>query len=415
MLNRHGSLIQVGHDDHLSRLTRQKENSESSRIIRINVSGNRYETYVSTLERYPETLLGNKYKRIYYWNEEEKEYFFDRHRVCFQSILYFYQSRGRLRRPDHVPLDTFLEEISFFQLGSEAIEQINKLENLHIVRLHALPKWHWQQRIWFVLEYPQQSNFARIIHLIFLFLTVISSLSLAIETLPEYEDKWNRICQNNANLSYSSLYVPRCAALFSSPFFVIETIAVGFLTIEFLLRCLSTPSCTRLIFSPMIWIGLAAIIPYYIFLSIQLADQQINLNQTIFILLRILRFVRFFRIFQIYLIFEQLKSLRVLGATLKESYVDFLIMVVIITVVAFLFGAAAYYAERSVNSEAFDSIPVSTYWAMVTITSLGLELMLKFFFIGYSIETSLLDMEICLQKHRLVEFYLVYVRCSAQQ
>lgn len=121
----------------------------------------------------------------------------------------------------------------------------------------------------------------------------------------------------------------------------------------------------------MTWIDLASILPYYILLSIQLADQQINMNQTVFIVLGLLKFVRFFRIFQIYMIFEQLKSLRVLGATLKESYVDFLIMVVIITVVAFLFGAAAYYAERSVNSDAFDSIPISTYWAMVTITSLG--------------------------------------------
>jgi hypothetical protein len=66
-----------------------------------------------------------------------------------------------------------------------------------------------------------------------------------------------------------------------------------------------------------------------------------------------------------------LKSLRVLGAALKESYVDFLIMVVILTVVAFLFGAATYYAERSLNSDTFDSIPISTYWTIVTITSLG--------------------------------------------
>ncbi len=64
--------------------------------------------------------------------------------------------------------------------------------------------------------------------LIFLFLTLISSLSLAIETLPEYEDKWNDICKRNANLSITVSYVPRCSALFSSPFFVIKTISVIF-------------------------------------------------------------------------------------------------------------------------------------------------------------------------------------------
>lgn len=45
------------------------------------------------------------------------EYFFDRCRICFDAILYYYQSGGRLRRPGNVPLDMFVEEIKFFELG----------------------------------------------------------------------------------------------------------------------------------------------------------------------------------------------------------------------------------------------------------------------------------------------------------
>ncbi len=167
-------------------------------------------------------LLGNKYKRIYYWNSKDNEYFFDRNRSCFESIFYYYQSNGRLRRPDYVPLDTFLEEITFYQLGSEAIEQTNKLENLCIIHPIELPKYFWRQFIWFYLEYPQHSILARILHFISLSLTIIFCLSLAIETLPEYDEKWDNICKLRANISLTSAYVPRCSALFLSPFLLLK-------------------------------------------------------------------------------------------------------------------------------------------------------------------------------------------------
>ncbi|CAF4777753.1 unnamed protein product, partial [Rotaria sp. Silwood2] len=81
------SLIRVNRNYHNSLSTKTKRDR-----ITINVSGKRYQTYVSTLENYPNTLLGNKQKRMYYWNEQENELFFDRHRTCFEAILYYYQS-----------------------------------------------------------------------------------------------------------------------------------------------------------------------------------------------------------------------------------------------------------------------------------------------------------------------------------
>ncbi|UJR24520.1 hypothetical protein I4U23_005895 [Adineta vaga] len=369
--NRAESIITVQSPYHQSNSTIRNENIEESPIITINISGIRYQTYLSTVERYPETLLGNKHKRIYYWNSETNEYFFDRHRTCFESILYYYQSNGRLRRPDYVPLDTFLEEISFFQLGAQAIALTNRSENIIIIQPVPLPKWFWRQYIWFYLEYPQHSIFARILHVISLCLTVISCLSLAIETLPEFDEKWDNICRKKANISLESAYVPRCSELFTSPFFIIETICVSYFTIEFLLRLISTPSYCHFISSLLNWTDLAAIIPYYVFLCIQLTDRKIDLNASTFIILRLLRLFRFLRVFKIYLIFRRLKSLQVLSATLKESYVDFTIMIVILTLVAFLFGAATYFAEKDTDRESFDSILIATYWAILTITSVG--------------------------------------------
>ncbi|CAF3737528.1 unnamed protein product [Rotaria sp. Silwood1] len=115
------------------------DNSLQNRII-INISGLRFETFKSTLEVYPNTLLGNAKRRKYYYDNVLNEYFFDRHRECFEAILYYYQSKGRLRRPNSVPLDTFLEEITFFDLGQDALAQVRKDENLKEVEKAQLPR-----------------------------------------------------------------------------------------------------------------------------------------------------------------------------------------------------------------------------------------------------------------------------------
>ena len=53
------------------------------RVI-INVSGQRYETQLRTLERFPDTLLGHPGRRRRYWDTRRNEFFIDRHRPSFQ-------------------------------------------------------------------------------------------------------------------------------------------------------------------------------------------------------------------------------------------------------------------------------------------------------------------------------------------
>ena len=61
--------------------------SGCTRVI-INVSGQRYETQLRTLNRFPETLLGDPMKRKQFWDARRNEFFIDRHRPSFQAVLY---------------------------------------------------------------------------------------------------------------------------------------------------------------------------------------------------------------------------------------------------------------------------------------------------------------------------------------
>jgi len=64
---------------------------DSSERVVINVSGMRVETRLRTLTRFPDTLLGNDDRRSRFYDPLRNEYFFDRNRLCFDSILYYYQ------------------------------------------------------------------------------------------------------------------------------------------------------------------------------------------------------------------------------------------------------------------------------------------------------------------------------------
>ena len=162
-----------------------------------------------------------------------------------------------------------------------------------------------------------------------------------------------------------------CNNFFTSPFFIIQTICVIFFTIEFFLRFISTPSYFRFALSFYNWVDLCSIVPYYVILSIQLSNQDFGLDTSAVLILRLLRVLRVLRIFNIYHTFRRLKSLRILGATVKESLIDFALMATLLTLLAFLFGAATYFAEKEINGNTFDSIPKATYWGIITITGIG--------------------------------------------
>ncbi|CAF1585905.1 unnamed protein product [Rotaria sp. Silwood1] len=351
--------------------------------ITINISGVRFETFKSTLEVYPNTLLGNAKRRKYYYDNVLDEYFFDRHRGCFEAILYYYQSKGRLRRPNSVPLDTFLEEITFFDLGHDALAQVRKDENLKEVEKTQLPRNRCRRYIWATMEYPEFSFIAKLFNILSLIIILISTVTLAVESLPQYahlsEDacqkqiNQNKIGMNNGSMNLNDVQSNEstCLLYFSSPFHRIQVICIGFFTLELILRLLSTPSLSKYFKSFMNWIDIVAVIPFYINLILNLVDQLGNQNTSIYNSLALLRVLRCARIFKFYRVFKNIKTIRVLAVTVKESMPDFLVLAVTLTLMAFLFGAAVYLIESTNENSVFDSIPKATYWGIVTITSVG--------------------------------------------
>ena len=129
-------------------------------------------------------------------------------------------------------------------------------------------------------------------------------------------------------------------------------------TLEFVTRIWCTQNRPAYVLSLWGIIDLLAIVPTYIaFLFPEAAP---------LVAIRLLRVLRVFRVFRLVNLFAELNEiLAVLGSTSRSIFV-FLVMVMLVVVV---FACIIYVIEGPAHG--FTCIPLSIYWAVVTITAVG--------------------------------------------
>lgn len=129
-------------------------------------------------------------------------------------------------------------------------------------------------------------------------------------------------------------------------------------TIEYALRMFSTPNRARYAFSFFGIVDLLSLLPTY--LSLFFGGVQ---YMTV---VRILRVLRVFRVLKLAAYMQQAGFLAsALSASRQKIFVFFLAVLLLVTV----FGSVLYVVEGAENG--FTSIPISIYWAIVTLTTVG--------------------------------------------
>ncbi|XP_008284346.1 potassium voltage-gated channel subfamily A member 10 [Stegastes partitus] len=342
----------------------------------INIAGLRFETQLKTLDQFPETLLGDPLKRMDYFDPMRNEYFFDRNRPSFDGILYYYQSGGKVRRPANVPLDVFADEILFYQLGSEAMEQFREDEGFIKDVEIPLPNNDVYRQFWLLFEYPESSNAARGVALVSVFVIVISIIIFCMETLPEFRDDTDPIVPTavqpfNQTRGYTSATPPGVKpTTFSDPFFIIETACIAWFFFELCVRFLVCPSKKEFFHNLMNIIDIISIIPYFVtvFTEISTTPEESSGQNMSLAILRIIRLVRVFRIFKLS---RHSKGLQILGQTLKASMRELGLLIFFLFIGVILFSSAIYFAEVDEPNTQFVSIPDGFWWAVVTMTTVG--------------------------------------------
>lgn len=331
----------------------------------INVSGLRFETQLKTLAQFPNTLLGDPRKRMRFFDPLRNEYFFDRNRPCFDAILYYYQSGGRLRRPVNVPVDIFMEEIKFYELGDDVIENFKEDEGFIKEEERPLPDNEYQRQIWLLFEYPDSSGAARGIAIVSVLVILISIVIFCLETLPEFREE-NRHTESHFATNGTHHIKPNP---FTDPFFIVETLCMIWFSFELMVRFCASPSKPAFFKNIMNMIDIVAIIPYFITLGTELAEHQGNGQQAMS--LAILRVIRLVRVFRIFKLSRHSKGLQILGKTLHASMRELGLLMFFLFIGVILFSSAVYFAETDHPSSVFTSIPEAFWWAVVSMTTVG--------------------------------------------
>ncbi|XP_016848831.1 potassium voltage-gated channel subfamily D member 3 isoform X2 [Anolis carolinensis] len=336
------------------------KNRRQDELIILNVSGRRFQTWRTTLERYPDTLLGSTEKEFFF-NEDTKEYFFDRDPDVFRCILNFYRT-GRLHYPRYECISAYDEELAFYGIlpdiiGDCCYEEYKDRKRENAERLmddndsennqESMPALSFRQTMWRAFENPHTSTLALVFYYVTGFFIAVSVITNVVETVPCGTVPGNR-------------ELP-CGERYVMAFFCLDTACVMIFTVEYLMRLFAAPSRYRFMRSVMSIIDVVAIMPYYI--GLVMTDNE-DVSGA-FVTLRV------FRVFRIFKFSRHSQGLRILGYTLKSCASELGFLLFSLTMAIIIFATVMFYAEKGSSSSKFTSIPASFWYTIVTMTTLG--------------------------------------------
>ncbi len=128
--------------------------------------------------------------------------------------------------------------------------------------------------------------------------------------------------------------------------------------VEYILRIISSPRKGQYIFSFFGIIDFLAILPAFLALLFPGAQS-----------LLIVRAIRLLRIYRVLKLTRYIKAGNMLIISLRASFRKIFIFMIFILILVLLLGSLMYVVEEGKNG--FYSIPLSIYWAVITLTTVG--------------------------------------------
>jgi voltage-gated potassium channel len=191
----------------------------------------------------------------------------------------------------------------------------------------------WRQKLW-VIIFESDTPGGRAFDVVLLIAILASVTVVLLESTPGF-DPWVRRFLVSLEIGFTVLF-----------------------TIEYILRIISVRRAIRYMISFYGIVDLLAVLPTYISLFIPGAQY--------FLVIRILRLLRVFRILKLGVYLSQAEML---GRAMRASRIKIGVFLFTVLNIVVIVGAAMYVIEGPRNG--FTSIPISIYWAVVTMTTVG--------------------------------------------
>ncbi|PNI22011.1 KCNV2 isoform 1 [Pan troglodytes] len=361
--------------------------------LNVNVGGHSYQLDYCELASFPKTRLGrlatsaSRSRQLSLcddYEEQTDEYFFDRDPAVFQLVYNFYLS-GVLLLLDELCPRCFLEELGYWGVRlkytprccricfEERRDELSeRLKIQHELRAQAQVEeaeelfrdmrfyGPQRRRLWNLMEKPFSSAAAKAIGVASSIFVLVSVVALALNTVEEMQQHPEQD-EGGPDLRPVLEHV--------------EMLCMGFFTLEYLLRLVSTPDLRRFARSALNLVDLVAILPLYLQLLLEcFTGEDHQRGPTVGSVGKVgqvLRVMRLMRIFRILKLARHSTGLRAFGFTLRQCYQQVGCLLLFIAMGIFTFSAAVYSVEHDVPSTNFTTIPHSWWWAAVSISTVG--------------------------------------------
>lgn len=369
--------------------------------VKLNVGGIRHEVLWKILEQIPHSRLDllSKAKTdaeiLQYaseYNLVDNEYFFDRHPRSFNTILNFYRT-GKLHVADEMCALAFRSDLDYWGIDEayiesccverhvtkregvmEAMEQTSGgLETAEEEDFGTGKFAKHQKALWDLIEHSESSKAAEIVSIISTAFVGVSIVGMTVNTMPDlqYTDSQGNTTDN-----------PWLA--------LIETLAVTWFTLEYLLRFAGAPEKWKFLKDGMNIIDVISIIPFFVGLFFLDDDNKTEttvdyegFSTTLSSISTtstpeeeeggiedVLAIFRIFKLARVLKLARHSPGLQAIAYTLKHSFKELLLLVFLITISGFIFASFCYFIEVDQGS-GFTSIPAGFYWVVVTMTTVG--------------------------------------------
>ena len=337
----------------------QKLSASSPERVVVNVGGTRYEILKQHLVKFPHTLLGSDRKKNFY-DEERKEYFFDRDHVIFKSIAEFYRT-GCFHVSPSDCMEALLEELKFFGIPKQYVSECccehivfddeeGKRMHTATVMSHKHSKVSKpvtaKEKLWQFLTNSKSSISSAVFGYFFGGVVLLNISAIISETVP-----------TRSGPSYLEVY-PRV-------FFGLDSFCVGIFTVEYIARLYSASRRLEFIKKVSNAFDLIGIIPYYIDIFERLFKSH---NTVLDFFVTVFRMFRIFRITKLARHSERFQNLlqSVQSAATELGGILFSFLALMVT-----FSSILYYFEAHEKETKFVSIPEACWYTLVTMTTLG--------------------------------------------
>lgn len=141
---------------------------------------------------------------------------------------------------------------------------------------------------------------------------------------------------------------------------IVEWVITILFTIEYAARLACVARPLRFATSFFGIVDLLAVLPSYLSFFVQGTHA-----------LATIRTLRLLRVFRVFKLGNHVAEAKMLTIALRRTRTKITVFVTVITCAIVIMGTVMYLIERDVPNSGFTSIPISVYWAIVTITTVG--------------------------------------------